>query len=336
MGREAFTWRDGERLIRFSEGAVADAPGLLAEAGFGEYALLTTERGAQAARDLAEAAGAVLYVPPGRVDEVAAELLERAGESDLVALGGGRVVDTAKAIAGVRGSRCAAIPTTLSGAEMTPFHRTPAGVEGARLVRPALVVAEPGLMASQPGTHLAASAMNAMAHAVEALYAPLANPVAELAALRGIELIGKGLPRKEPDRDALALGALLAGYAVGLTGFAVHHAMCQTIVRVTGSPHAETNAVMLPRFAEMMVSRAPAEMGEVAEALGDPDGATEAAPGRISKLAARCGHTRLATLGVRAEQLPDVVETVAAHPALANTPDPPGHEELLSALKAAL
>ena len=53
-----------------------------------------------------------------------------------MALGGGRVVDTAKAIAGAVGARCAAIPTTLVGAEMTPFHRLPAGVEGARLVRP--------------------------------------------------------------------------------------------------------------------------------------------------------------------------------------------------------
>ena len=59
-------------------------------------------------------------------------------------------MDTTKAIAGAVGARCGAIPTTLSGAEMTPFHRTPAGVEGARLVRPALVLADPDLMASAP------------------------------------------------------------------------------------------------------------------------------------------------------------------------------------------
>ena len=73
----------------------------------------------------------------------------------------------------------AAIPTTLSGAELTAFHRTPAGVEGAHMVRPSLVVADPLLMASQPATELAASAMNALAHGMEALYTPLANPVAE-------------------------------------------------------------------------------------------------------------------------------------------------------------
>ena len=333
---ESFTWVDGERLIRFGEGALAEAPALLEQRGFDGYVLLTTERAAGLSQALVDGAAGVVHVPAGKVDEVSAGLRDEVGGRPLVALGGGRVVDSAKAIAGADGMASAAVPTTLSGAEMTPFHRTPAGAESPRLVRPSLVVAEPALMASQPDTHLAASAMNAMAHAIEALYAPLANPVAELTALRAIELIGKGLPREEPDRDALALGALLAGYAVGLTGFAVHHAVCQTIVRVTGSPHAETNAVMLPRFAEAMVSRAPAEMGEVAEALGDPEGAAEAAPGRISKLAARCGHTRLATLGIRAEQLPAVVDTAGAHPALANTPDPPGAEELLRVLEAAL
>ena len=71
-------------------------------------------------------------------------------EVPLVALGGGRVIDTAKAIGGVTGLPVAAIPTTLSGAELTAFHRIPAGVEGAHMVRPSLVVADPLLMASQP------------------------------------------------------------------------------------------------------------------------------------------------------------------------------------------
>ena len=333
---EDFTWVDGERLIRFGAGALEEAPGLLEQRGFDGYALLTTERAAGLAPALVEGAAEVVEVPAGKVDEVSAGIHDEVGGRPPVAVGGGRVVDSAKAIAGADGTACAAVPTTLSGAEMTPFHRTPAGAEAARLVRPALVVAEPGVMASQPATRLAASAMNALAHAIEALYAPLVNPVAELAALRAIELIGAGLPREEPDRDGLALGAVVAGYAVGQTGFAVHHAVCQTIVRVTGSPHAETNAVMLPHFAELMVSRAPGEMGEVAEALGDPEGAAEAAPGRISKLSARCGHTRLATLGVSADQLPEVVQTASRHPALANTPDPPDTGELLRVLQAAL
>ncbi len=318
--------RDGERTIRFGEGSAAEAPALLGQWGFGEYALLTTER-ASASVPLGEGATQVVHVPPGRVDEISAALLPDVVQAPLVALGGGRVIDTAKAIGGVTGGAVAAIPTTLSGAELTPFHRTPAGVEGARMVRPALVVADPLLMTSQPANELAASAMNALAHGMEALYTPLANPVAERAALRGAELIASG---------DVALGAFLCGWASGMTGFAVHHATCQLLVRTAGSPHAQTNAVMLPHFAGMMVGRAPRVMGEFARALGDPDGDPGAAAGRAAELSARSGHTRLATLGVEEQHLPPVAEAVMQHPALANTPDPPDEAELLALLRDAL
>ncbi|MFN2616536.1 MAG: iron-containing alcohol dehydrogenase, partial [Thermoleophilaceae bacterium] len=167
---EDFTWLDGERLVRFGEGASREAGRLLVERGFDGYALLTTERALTALPALAEGADAVVRVPTGKVDELSAALLEDAGRRPLVALGGGRVVDVAKAVAGAGGAACAAIPTTLAGSPMTRFHRTPAGVEGAGLVRPSLVVADPPLMASQPGPQRAASAMNALAHAMESLY----------------------------------------------------------------------------------------------------------------------------------------------------------------------
>jgi maleylacetate reductase len=326
LAAESFTMRDGERTIRFGEGSAADAPALLSESGFGEYALLTTERAAGSA-PLEEGATQVVHVPQGRIDEISAALLSDVVQAPLVALGGGRVIDTAKAIAGVTGAHVAAIPTTLSGAELTPFHRTPAGVEGARMVRPSLVVADPLLMTSQPATELAASAMNALAHGMEALYTPLANPVAERAALRGAELIATG---------DVALGALLCGWASGMTGFAAHHATCQLLVRTAGSPHAQTNAVMLPHFAGMMAGRVPGVMGEFARALGDPDGSPDAAAGRAAKLSARSGHTRLATLGIEEEHLPPVAAAVMQHPALANTPDPPDEDELLDLLRDAL
>jgi alcohol dehydrogenase class IV len=230
------------------------------------------------------------------------------------------VIDTAKAIAGAVGARCGAIPTTLSGAEMTPFHRTPAGVEGARLVRPALVLADPELMASAPPQTLAATTMNALAHAMEALYTPLANPVASMAALRAASLL------VTDERESLALGALLAGYASGSTGIAVHHAICQTLVRLAGTPHAETNAVMLPHSARLMEGRAGEAVRDFREALGTD----------LDALAARSGHTRLSTLGVEEQQLRGVAEAVAVHPLLGNTPDPPDAEELLALLREAL
>jgi alcohol dehydrogenase class IV len=107
-------------------------------------------------------------------------------------------------------------------------------------------------------------------------------------------------------------------------------------VRTAGTPHAETNAVMLPHFAGLMASRAPAAIGAFAEALGDPLGAPESAGAHVARLAARCGHTRLSTLGVEEVQLDAVADGVLEHPALGNTPDPPGRQELLELLHRAL
>ena len=335
---DGFILRDGERLIHFGRGGVSEAPRLLDENGFDDYVLLTTDRARKDVPELAECAATLVEVPTGRVDEIsAALLLEIDGDMNrLVAVGGGRVVDTAKAIAGAMGGRCAAIPTTLSGAEITPFHRLPAGVEGARMVRPALVVADPDLMASAPLTGLAATAMNALAHAMEAMYTPLANPVTDMAALRGAGLLADGITSDPPDGEALALGALLAAYASGSTGIAVHHAVCQTIVRATGAPHAETNAVMLPHSARLMAPRAPGPISEFSRALGDRADDPEAAAAGVARIAARCGHTRLSTLAVSEEHLPGVAAAVAEHPLLANTPDPPDEEELLGVLRGAL
>jgi alcohol dehydrogenase class IV len=292
---------------------------------------LTTRRAAEGAAVLVEGAGMVLDVPSGSVPDAAGAVLERVEGRPLVALGGGRVVDSAKAIAGAEGLPVAAVPTTLSGAEMTPFHRMPAGVTEFRLVRPVLVIADPGLMASQPMPDLAASAMNALAHAVEALYTPFANPVAELAALRAAELIAEGLDVRGPERPALALGALLAGFAVGQTGLAVHHAVCQTIVRVCSTPHSQTNAVMLPHFVRFMEHRAPGEIRMLGEALGGH------APERVAGLSRQSEVTRLGELGVTEADLPRIMEGVAQRGDIAaNTPGAPSPDEVREVVELAL
>jgi maleylacetate reductase len=334
--RTPFSWRDGERLIRFGRGARDEALELFEREQLSDFTLLTTERAAASVPLVVDAAAAVVEVPPGLVDEISAALLPEAGDRPIVALGGGRVIDTAKAIVGARGGSCAAIPTTLSGAELTAFHRTPKGVQGARLVRPVLVIADPELMASQPPEALAASAMNALAHAMEALYTPGANPVAELAALRGAEMIGSGLRADPIAGDEVALGALLAGYASASTGIAIHHATCQTLVRGAGTLHAETNAVMLPHFAGLMAERAPAQLGAFARALGAPEPDPGVAAGLVAALSARSGRTRLSELGVSAEDLPAVAHAVVRHPLYGNTPEPPSEGELLGLLRAAL
>lgn len=340
-----FTWVDGERLVRFGDRALADAPRLLSERGFGGYALVSTARAGEQAPELRAHAAATVEVPSGPVPDAAAairgEVLgmkSRAQDSGppLVALGGGRVIDVAKALAAVDRLACAAVPTTLSGAPMTPFHRLPAGIDGVGLVRPSLVVAVPDLMASQPAAEQAASAMNALAHAVESLYVELSHPVARLAGLDAARLIAAGLTRDEAGPHELALGSLLGGYAVGSTLFGVHHVVCQTVVRVTGAPHALTNAVMLPHALRLMEPRAPAVLIRLAAALGVDRDDPAVAADLVAALAARAGATRLSELGVEREQLGEIAAEASGRPQLDNTPDAPGEGELLELLRRAL
>jgi alcohol dehydrogenase class IV len=333
----SFRWHDGERLIRYAPGALADAPALLAECGFEGFALLTTERAEQQAPALAVAAARVLRVPGGAVPDAAAAVRANVARRPIVALGGGRVIDAAKGIAGADRLPCAALPTTLSGAPMTAIHRMPAGVEVWRLVRPSAVVADPELMASQPVGPRAASAMNALAHAAEALYGPMANPVSRLAALRAATLLARGLESADEGeaRHALSLGAVLAGYAVGSAGFALHHVVGQTLVRVTGVPHARAYAVLLPHTLRAMVPRAPRELADLAAALG-AERQADAAPARVAELAPRAGATHLTEIGMDPSTSPEVVAAILARPDLANTPDPPGEGELRALVESAL
>jgi maleylacetate reductase len=334
--RGSFTWIDAERLIRYGAGVAAGAPGLLADRGFEGFALLTTERAATQAPGVADAADVVLRVPAGAVPEAAAAVRGQIGRRPIVALGGGRVIDSGKAIAGADGLAVAAIPTTLSGAEFTRFHRMPAGVDEFRLVRPSVVIADPEVMASQPMPGLAASALNAMAHAVESLYTPLANPAAELCGLRAIELIAGGLGKAEPDRAQLALGALLAGWASGSTGYAFIHVLCQTTVRVAGTPHAQTYAVILPHGLRLLEPRVPELLTRIAAALGAEDPAPELAAARAAHLGAQAHVVRLSALGVREVDIPEIVAQASARAELQNTPEPPSADELEELLRAAL
>ena len=317
----------------FRHGALRDAPALLREHGWEGYELLTTRRAQTTAPEgVVASASAAHDVPAGPVPEAAAAIVDDVTTTSLVALGGGRVIDAAKAIAAVRGGRVCAIPTTLSGAPMTSIHRLPEGHEADRLVRPALVLADPDSMTGLPEQHLRATAMNALAHGAEALYGPLANPVAETAALRGVGSIAAALDqgRARRDRAALALGAILCGYAVGSAGFALHHVLGQTTVRVCAVPHADAYAALLPHTVEAMRDRVPEQIAALADALGT---APDAIGDRIEELG---GHPPgLGELGADRELIGRVVEGALERPELATIPDPPSADELEAILASA-
>ncbi len=301
-----FTWRDGERTIVFGRGVAGEAVDALGGPG---YLLLTTPRAQAALPPVVDAAGAVHHVPGGLIPDLAAAVLHAAGSHErVVALGGGRVVDTAKAAAAALGVRAMAIPTTLSGAEMTRGHRHAAGIpEDTPRVRCAVVVYDPALAASQPEDELAASALNALGHAVEGPCTVRANPVATLAARDATARLIGAFGGASPDRDELALGALLAGYTIDSTGFGLHHVMAQTLVRCGLASHGQANAIMLPHTVGALARRFPGRV---------EDGVPEAA----ARLCGLTGVTRLRELGVAADALDACAEVAAARRELANTP----------------
>ena len=334
LSEKDFTWRDGERTIHFRDGVVGDATAILKGHGFDDYELLTTERAMGAASvELAEDSVCFHHVPPGPVNEVAARLFEDVEHTNLVALGGGRVIDVAKAIAAVRGGRVAALPTTLSGAEMTRIHRLPDDREAADgLIRPEVVIADPPLMVGLPEERLRASAMNALAHGADCLYTPLSNPVSEMTALRGATLIAKALDTDRAKRDAaqLALGSILRANALDSALFGIHHVLCQTTVRVMRIAHAETNATMLPRTMEALIPRDGKRMTALAKALGvKRDGLRD----RIEELGG--GPRRLSDLGADRDKIPEVTKAAVARPELQMTPDVPGERELRALIEDA-
>ncbi len=314
----SFDWRDGERTIHFGRGRAAEAVELLGGPGF---TLVTTARAQAELPAVVAAAETVLDARPGRVDEIAGELLDDARGDRFVALGGGRVIDVTKALAAARKGSSHAIPTTLSGAEMTWVHRHAAGVPAdTPRARPVTVICDPALAASQPDDALAGSALNALGHAVEAPATVQANPVATLAAREAVRLIVAAYATDEPDRDTLALGALLAGYAIDSAWYGLHHVLSQTLVRLAEIPHGSANAILL-QHSLAALERRGAEPGV------DRD--------FVSRVCARTGATRLSELGVTDAQLDACADAAAERQELKLTPPPADRDEIRALYAAA-
>ena len=327
---DGFTWKDGDRTIAFGRGRAADAAEL---AGDG-FVLLTTARARGQAPRLAEAAAAVVELPGGYVEALAAQVLRDGlpdGDGMVLALGGGRVVDTAKAVAAATGRRAGAVPTTLSAAEMTWVHRHAEGVDPATpRVRPQLVVNDPALSASQPVEELAASAANALAHAIEGPCTTLASPVPTLAAHEAIRLTAAAYAGDgEPDRDALALAALLSGYAIDASWYGLSHVCSQTLVRVGPAGHGPANAAVLPSTAAALRTRRPDVLAAADAAAGRP--VEELA----RDLARRAGADGIRALGVAEDRLEACADAAAGRAELDLTPPRLSRDELLEVYRAA-
>jgi alcohol dehydrogenase class IV len=225
---------------------------------------------------------------PIEVAEAARRRAEETGADLLLAIGGGSATGTAKAVALAGGLPILAVPTTYAGSEVTPVWgltesgRKTTGVD--ERVLPRTVVYDPSLTLSLPVEMSIASGLNALAHCVDSLWAPRANPVDTALALEAAPALVSGLPRVFADpagidgRSSMLYGAYLGALAFAGAGSGLHHKICHVLGGAYDLPHAQLHAVVLPHVLAFNAPAAPSAVARLARALDVPDvlGALEA------------------------------------------------------------
>ncbi len=253
---------------------------------------------------------------PAEVARAAREVTRESGADSLLSVGGGSTTGTAKAIALEEPLPIIAVPTTYAGSEMTPiWGLTESGrkTTGTSVdVLPKAVIYDPALTVSLPPFITGPSAMNAMAHCVEAFYAPGANPITSLIAEEGIRALARGVPVAVSDpqnldgRSETLYGAYLAGSALAVAGAGLHHKICHVLGGAYDLPHAEMHTVVLPHAVAFNEPAIPEVMDRVAVALGSGSAAAG-----LFDLAERIGApTALKEIGMREENLDEAVSLV--------------------------
>ena len=288
---DAFAYEGLPIRVRFGRNTVADLAEEVRRLGVKRALVITTPgraaQGGQIGSLLGEAfagvfSNAVMHTPTD-VTERALEMLRASGADGVIAVGGGSTTGLGKALALRTGVKQLCIPTTYAGSEMTPIlGETKGGVKATVRtldVLPETVIYDVNMTLTLPPQISVTSGVNAIAHAVEALYAKDRNPVVSLMAVECVRAFGRALPvivrdtqNIEARSDAL-YGAWLGGACLGLVGMALHHKLCHVLGGSFDLPHAETHTVVLPHAMAYNAAAAPDAMDELAAALGVRDAA---------------------------------------------------------------
>lgn len=257
---------------------------------------------------------------PVEVTQDALDIVKSIGADCVVALGGGSTIGLGKAIALNTDLPQIVIPTTYAGSEATPIiGQTQDGLKTTQRtlkVLPEVIIYDVDLTLSLPVQMTVTSGMNAIAHAVEALYSKDANPLISMLAEQGIAAISRALPRikvnaedKDARSDAL-FGAWACGVCLGAVGMSIHHKLCHTLGGSYDLPHAETHTVVLPHAVAYNSEAAPEAMTRIARALG----VDNAAKGLFDLAYQHGAPTRLADIGMKAEDIGRAVEIACSSP----------------------
>ncbi len=263
--------------------------------------------------------GAVMHTPVG-VTEAAMQQMQQMDCDGVLAVGGGSTIGLGKAIAYRTDLPQLVVPTTYAGSEMTPIlGQTEDGVKTTLRspnVLPETVVYDPELTVTLPDFISGPSGMNAIAHAVEALYAEDANPIISLMAEESIRALGDALPAVMSDgkdmaaRETALYGAWLAGACLGSVGMAIHHKICHSLGGTFDLPHADVHCLMIAYSAAYNREAAPEAMQRIARALNTDDG-----PQGLYDLLQAVGRVKsLADLGMTESGLDKAADLAVQNP----------------------
>lgn len=282
--------------------------------------------------------GAVMHTPVA-VSDKAAEYARQRDADMLISVGGGSAIGLGKAIALRTGLPQIAVPTTYSGSEATPIlGQTQGGLKTTLrdpVVQPGVIIYDAELVATLPLPITVTSALNAMAHAVEALYATDRTPLTTLMAVEGLRAFHDALPgvRASPGdltaRGETLYGAWLCGTALGQTTMGLHHKLCHMLGGSFGLPHAQTHAVILPHVAAYNAQAVPELLAPVARIFGHD------APGLALHDFARAMGAPLALrdLGMAESDLDRAADLASASPY--SNPRPATRRDIRALLQAA-
>jgi alcohol dehydrogenase class IV len=355
--------------IHFGTGAVDRVADVVKEIGARRVMLVTTkgrlesDAGQRICRKLGRTLvstfdGVSSHVPTTAV-QAAVGHARMDGIDAVVSFGGGSCADLGKAVcffteqeAGTPGVTYAdrpvlphvSIPTTYSGAELTPFFgmtdeasRRKTGA-GGPTIAPIAAIYDPELTLDVPVDVSAQTGMNALAHGVECAYSPARTPESEAIALAAVRRISAALPLVIDDpaslaaRTAMLEGAVLGGRCLLNATMGVHHGLSQLLGGRTGIPHGLANAIVLTHAMRFNADAVPDEMARIGMALGDEFDA----PGAVDRLRERLGLPGgLSDCGVDDDDIDAVVRQVSGNRNIAANPKPVTEDDARAILEAA-
>ncbi|RYC80409.1 Maleylacetate reductase [Fusarium oxysporum f. sp. narcissi] len=289
---EPFVYSPLSHKIIFGRGSIRQLPQCLQQLGFRRALVLSTPHQIDQAKQITDIleshveaswifSEATMHTPLN-ITEKALAFCQQNEPDVLVSIGGGSTTGLGKAISFRKGIYHISIPTTYAGSEVTPIlGETVDGIKTTKTqfeILPKTVIYDVDLTLTLPLPMSLTSIINAIAHGVEALYAPNTNPIVSLMAAEGVRSLANGSYELLDDPDSIVArsicqyGAWLCGTCLGSVGMSLHHKLCHTLGGSFNLPHAETHTIVLPHALAYNAPKVPQAMKVLAGVLPDSQG----------------------------------------------------------------